>query len=74
MGKTNQPLKILVPWEWLEEPSVKALAEKGHQILACPPVDLVLAPWGHYFKREWLTEKMIEKALKWSRSLKRVKK
>ena len=46
---TSKPLNIAIPWEWKDEPWVKALEAKGHTIFPQSDwvgnsVDLILAP------------------------------
>lgn len=48
-GRTNQPLTIAVPHEWLELPHIQALAKQGHTLVPQDwrTFDLVLAPQAH---------------------------
>lgn len=46
MGRTSKPLTIMVDTEFLDNPAIEELAEKGHTILAFDgaKVDMVLSP------------------------------
>ena len=74
MGKTQQPLTLMVPVEWMDRPEIVELKEKGHTILQAPAADLILAPWGHYMTVEMLESNLLEVALKRARSEKKAKK
>lgn len=67
LGKTQHPLTLGVPEEWLDRPEIVELREKGHTIVVVPKTDLSLAPWGHYMTEEMLESNLLEVALKRAR-------
>ena len=74
MGKTQVPLTILVPFDWMDRAEVVELREKGHTILQSPAADLILAPNAHYMTMEMMDSNLLGVALKRARSSKKGKK
>jgi hypothetical protein len=64
-------MNILVDAEWMEHPEIKALVEKGHQVMYTPPVDLILSKtaW-NWSEHHW---KYLDVALKEIRKVNRLK-
>ena len=50
MGKTPQPLTILVAQEWLTHEHIQKLADQGHTIQVAPVADLILSPTAHAWR------------------------
>ena len=69
MGRTPQPLTILVAQEWLTHECIQKLADQGHTIQVAPVADLILSPTAHFWKEDmW---KWLPVALKAARARKK---
>lgn len=73
-GKTNQPLRIGIPQEWLREPLFEELESKGHILVLMDPidVDVVFGPNVHMMTLEMAQDtKLLPVALKAARKRKK---
>jgi len=68
-GKTNRPMRIMVPVEWTTHPVFVALADAGHVVVPMDAdIDLLLHPKAHWCDDGMVADdKLIGVALKWAR-------
>ena len=71
MGKTPQPLTILVAQEWLTHEHIQKLAEQGHTIQVAPAADLILSPTAHWWDEKMFDAKFLAVALRRARARKK---
>ena len=67
MGKTSQPLTILVAQEWLTHECIQKLADQGHTIQVAPVADLILSPAAHWWDEKMFDAKFLAVALRRAR-------
>lgn len=78
-GKTNQPLAIMVPQEWLNQALIQQFAEKGHTIVTMPKecinVDIIFGVNCHMMTSDMMLRKgIMDTALQAARKRKKEKK